>query len=237
MSPTRGTRRPRASQARGTYVDRSGRRRKLPLVPAITHEQRHWDAGRVVAGVDEVGRGAWAGPVTCAAVVLPTDRRIYKLRDSKLLTPEARELLDSRIRAHAVVGIGHAFHDEIDRVGMTLALRRAARRAVDSLGLRVDEILLDGNFDFLADHPARVTTLVKGDALSASIAAASIVAKVARDGWMVAAAEQHPGYDFADNKGYPAPTHMAALDDIGPCDLHRHSWEPIVRAVQPRLFD
>lgn len=228
----------RASNARGTYVDRrTGRRRKLPKVPGVGHERVHWEAGRVVAGVDEVGRGAWAGPVTCGAVVLSPDHRIYKLRDSKLLDAERRALLDVRIREHAsAVGLGHASNDEIDRWGMTQALRVAARRAVDDLGIDVDAILLDGNFDYLVTHPAPVTTIIKGDAHSSSIAAASILAKVARDTMMVAAHEDHPGYDFAANKGYPAPTHVAGLDDLGPCRIHRHSWNPIVTRTTPRLW-
>ncbi len=215
------------------------------MVPGITHEQAWWDRDLVVAGVDEVGRGAWAGPVTCGAVVLPRDSRIYKLRDSKLLTAEAREVLDDRIRARAVaVGLGHADNTEIDRWGMTRALRVAAHRALDDLGAAVDAVLLDGNFDFIghrpirdADRLAEVTTIVHGDAHSASIAAASIVAKVARDALMVAAATDHPHYDFDGNKGYPAPTHIAALDDVGPCDLHRHSWDPILRRTTPSLWE
>lgn len=228
----------RASRARGTYVDRrTGRRRKLPRVPGIRHEQPHWDDGLVVVGVDEVGRGAWAGPVTCGAVVLSPERRIYKLRDSKLLDAARRDHLEARIRQHATaVSIGHADNDEIDRWGMTEALRVAARRAVEGLGMDVHVILLDGNFDYLATHPAPVTTIVKGDAHSSSIAAASIVAKVERDRLMVMADGEHPGYDFASNKGYPAPTHVAGLDDLGPCRLHRHSWNPIVARTTPRLW-
>lgn len=228
----------RASRARGSYVDRQGRRRRLPRVPSVRHEQPLWDAGKVVVGVDEVGRGAWAGPVTCAAVVLPPDRRIYKIRDSKLLDEQRRLQLSERIRQQALaVSVGHASNLEIDRLGMTRALRRAARRAVDGLGVGVDVVLLDGNFDFLSDHPAEVTTIVHGDAHSASIAAASIVAKVARDALLVAAHDDHVAYDFADNKGYPAPVHVAALDEHGPCVLHRHSWAPILRRVTPRLFE
>lgn len=203
----------------------------------MAHERGHWDDGRIVAGVDEVGRGAWAGPVTCGAVVLSADRRIYKLRDSKLLDAARREALDERIRQRAVaVGIGHAGNDEIDRWGMTQALRLAAARAVDALGVDVDVVLLDGNFDYLAAHPAEVTTIVKGDAHSSSIAAASIVAKVARDHLMTTAGDDHPGYEFATNKGYAAPAHVEALDVIGPCALHRHSWNPIVARTTPRLW-
>lgn len=218
---------PAAPTAAATAAPRPRRRRRAP-VPSVRLERACWDAGEVVAGVDEVGRGSWAGPVTYAAVVLPRSRRIYKLRDSKLLAPSEREHLAARVHAVALgVGIGHAGNDEIDRVGMSLAMRRAARRAVEALPLPVDALLLDGSWDFLADLPTRNHTVVSGDATSASIAAASIVAKVARDRWMVEAAPGRPAYAFASNKGYPSPAHRRALATYGPCDLHRRSWAPV----------
>jgi ribonuclease HII len=192
----------------------------------------------VVAGVDEVGRGAWAGPVTCAAVVLPTDRRLYGLRDSKRLTAQQRGRLDIRIRTSAVaVGVGQASNEEIDTGGMSAALRLAARRALDALSVRPDVVLLDGNWDFLADYGTRNETIVRGDDRCASIAAASIVAKVHRDAGMTAAAVRHPPYAFESNKGYPSPSHRRALEEIGPCELHRASWAPIAALAQGRLFD
>jgi ribonuclease HII len=212
------------------------RRRRVP-VPGVRHEQRHWAEGAVVAGVDEVGRGAWAGPVTYAAVVLPQDRRVYKLRDSKVLPPAERERLTARLRSVALgIGIGHASNAEIDRLGMSAAMRLAARRAVDALPERPDVLLLDGNWDFLAGYGTRNELLVRGDAHCASIAAASIVAKVTRDRLMVAAHDEHPDYAFDDNKGYPAPAHRDALDRVGPCLLHRSSWAPIAALLQPQLF-
>jgi ribonuclease HII len=207
-------------------------------VPGIRHERPHWEAGAVVAGVDEVGRGAWAGPVTYAAVVLPSDRRVYKLRDSKVLVPAERERLAARLEAVAVgIGLGHASNAEIDRLGMSAAMRLAARRAVDALPSRPDVVLLDGNWDFLAGYGTVNEPIVRGDARCASIAAASIVAKVTRDRLMVAADPQHPAYAFASNKGYPAPAHVAALHRLGPCRLHRTTWAPIAELLQPRLFD
>jgi ribonuclease HII len=207
-------------------------------VPGVRHERVHWDLGATVAGVDEVGRGAWAGPVTYAAVVLPRDRRIYKLRDSKLLAPAERERLAARVREVALaVGIGHAGNDEIDRLGMSEAMRRAARRAVDALPLRPDVLLLDGNWDFLAGYGTHNERLVRGDSRSVSIAAASIVAKVTRDALLVDADPGYPAYAFASNKGYPSPDHVAALRDHGPCALHRRSWAPIAQLDQPSLFD
>jgi ribonuclease HII len=203
-------------------------------VPGIRFERPHWNLGARVAGIDEVGRGAWAGPVTVAAVVLPTDRRIYKLRDSKRLTAAQRERLAGRLRDVVPgIGIGHASNAEIDRIGMSRAMRLAARRAVDALPDRPDVLLLDGNWDFLPDYGTHNETIVRGDDRSASIAAASIVAKVTRDALMREAEGTHAGYDFPSNKGYPAPVHRDALRRIGPCALHRHSWAPIAALCQP----
>lgn len=192
----------------------------------------------MVAGVDEVGRGAWAGPVTYAAVVLPTDRRMYKLRDSKMLDPVRREELAARLDGFAIArGVGHATNDEIDELGMSAAMRLAARRAVDALSVRPDVLLLDGNWDFLAEYGTRNERIVHGDAISASIAAASIVAKVTRDRLMAGLDSEHPPYRFASNKGYPSPEHKQALRTHGPCRLHRHSWAPIAALAQGRLFE
>lgn len=215
------------------------RRRGSPRhpVPGIVRERVHWQDGATVAGIDEVGRGAWAGPLTLAAVVLPPDRRMYKLRDSKLISAPERERLSERLHGFAVgIGIGHASNDEIDRHGLSHAMRVAALRAVEALPVRPDVALLDGRWDFLDAPDIRTETIVGGDGRSASIAAASIVAKVARDGMLVAFGDEHPVYDFASNKGYPSPHHVAALEEHGPCDLHRRSWAPIVALQQPRLF-
>lgn len=215
----------------------SGRTRRLPDVPGVKIEQPFWDDGAVVAGIDEVGRGAWAGPVTYAAVVLPSDRRMYKLRDSKVLDPERREELAQRLEGFALgIGIGHATNYEIDRVGMSEAMQTAARRAVDALPVRPDVVLLDGNWDFLRGYGTHNERVVYGDATSASIAAASIVAKVTRDRMMCDWSDEFPHYDFASNKGYPSPTHRAALSEHGACRLHRHSWAPIAALAQLELF-
>ncbi len=205
--------------------------------PRLDREREHWQQGAFVVGIDEVGRGAWAGPLTLAAVALPSDRRLYKLRDSKLLSPAERERLDQRIHSHADgVGIGHVSNEEIDRVGLSEATRRGARRALAALPRRPDVALLDGHWDFLDDPAIATETIVRGDARCASIAAASIVAKVARDRLLVAANEAQPAYGFASNKGYPSPTHVAALERHGPCALHRRSWAPIAALAHPRLF-
>jgi len=221
---------------RKNVVYRGGRRTRLPDVPGLAHERPWWDEGAVVAGVDEVGRGAWAGPVTYAAVVLPSDRRMYKLRDSKMLDPERREELAARLEDFALaMSIGHATNDELDRLGMSDGIRLAARRAVDGLAVRPDVCLLDGSWDFLAGYGTRNERIVHGDAWSASIAAASIVAKVARDRLMTDACPVHPAYAFSSNKGYPSPVHQSALAEHGPCVLHRRSWAPVAALAQQRL--
>jgi ribonuclease HII len=192
--------------------------------PSLAVERSLWEAGDdVVVGVDEVGRGAWAGPLTVGAAVLPQDRRVYKVRDSKVLTEVEREALFERIagwcRAWAV---GHASVEECFELGMADAQRLAARRAVEGLGLSPDAVLVDGNWDFVGG--GRTRRLIKGDARCLSIAAASILAKVTRDRIMRAEAEHYPGYDFEWNKGYPCPRHRIALKGIGPSAIHRRSW-------------
>ena len=206
--------------------------------PGLRVERDLWSGGaEVVAGVDEVGRGSWAGPLTVAAVVADPDRRIYKVRDSKMLTAAERETLHDRIRVWArAVSVGHATVTECTELGMADAQRLAARRAIDALGVEVDHVLVDGKWDFLAppggsdeddakrDGRPGVTTIVRGDASSLSIAAASVVAKVTRDRLMVAAAQRYPAYWFASNKGYPCARHIAALAAWGPCAIHRRRW-------------
>ena len=158
---------------------------------------------------------------------------MYKLRDSKQLDPARREELAARLHGFAVgIGLGQASNAEIDAHGMSEAMKLAARRAVDALPARPDVLLLDGNWDFLAGYGTRTERIVHGDAWSASIAAASIVAKVTRDGWMREVADTaHPEFHFASNKGYPSPAHRAALAHRGPCTLHRRTWAPIMAAA------
>ena len=224
--------------ARKNVQYKRGRRLRLPDVPGLSYERRWWAEGAVVAGIDEVGRGAWAGPVTYAAVVLPTDRRMYKLRDSKVLDAQRREELSARVWEFAVdVSLGQASNAEIDELGMTDAIRRAARRAVDGLTVRPDVCLIDGNWDFLAGYGTTNERIVYGDAMSASIAAASIVAKVQRDTQMTQHCPSYPPYLFSSNKGYPSPPHKRTLREIGPCELHRQTWTPIRAAMGlPPLF-
>jgi ribonuclease HII len=194
--------------------------------PSLAFERELWDAGHeILVGVDEVGRGSWAGPLTIGAAVLPKDRRVYKIRDSKQLTEPEREALFDRIAEWCTTwAVGHASVEECDSLGMSAAQKLAARRALDGLGLGAepDRVLLDGNWDFVG----RGTTvkLVKGDARCLSIAAASVLAKVTRDRLMRAEAEHFPGYDFDLNKGYPCPRHKLALAAYGPTSIHRRAW-------------
>lgn len=176
----------------------------------------------LIAGIDEVGRGALAGPMTAAAVVLRPSPRIEGLDDSKRLTPARREELAAVIHEQAVsVCVAHVSANEIDTLGMTAALRRVMGRALDGLGLAVDHVVLDG-------LPMRVveneTAVVKGDGSVAAIAAASIVAKVARDALMRSLACSHPAYGFEINKGYGTSDHLAAISRDGLSAVHRRSF-------------
>jgi len=192
--------------------------------PSLELERRLWVSGcDVVAGMDEVGRGAWAGPLSVCALIVPKDRRIYKIRDSKMLTETEREAMFDRITAWATAwAVGHASPEECDTLGMADAQRLAAQRALAGLGAPIDRVLLDGNWDFVGGGLAE--TIVKGDAKSLSIAAASIVAKVTRDRIMRGYDVDFPWYHFVGNKGYPGPKHKAALQYWGPSSIHRRSW-------------
>lgn len=192
--------------------------------PSLVVERELWANGdRLIAGVDEVGRGSWAGPLTVAAAVIPRGRRIYKVRDSKMLNEHEREALYERVATWcAAWGIGHASPEECDRLGMSAAQRLAARRAIDALGVVPDRILVDGRWDFVGTGNTRM--IVGGDATSLSIAAASILAKVTRDRMMRTMSSTFPGFDFDRNKGYPCPRHRAALAASGPTPIHRTSW-------------
>ena len=183
-----------------------------------------WDGGsQVVVGVDEVGRGSWAGPITVGAAVLPRNRRVYRVRDSKMLTEAERERLFPRLTEWCRAwSVGHASQAECDELGMSQAQRLAARRAMEGLGTAVDGVLVDGRWDFVGSGTVR--RIVRGDATCLSIATASILAKVVRDRLMRAEAVNFPGYDFELNKGYPCPRHKAALAAWGPTSIHRRAW-------------
>ncbi|RNL87668.1 ribonuclease HII [Halostreptopolyspora alba] len=178
----------------------------------------------VIAGVDEVGRGAWAGPVVVCAAVTDGSDPPEGLTDSKRLTPKRRVDLESRVRPwvrdHA---IGRSEPEEIDTVGLTEALRRAAVRALEGLRQRPDAVILDGKHDFLGD-PWTVRTEIRADSSCVSVASASILAKVNRDTYMAGLDEEFPGYGLATAVGYPSPAHRATLAEKGPTPHHRMSW-------------
>lgn len=185
-------------------------------------------AGRaVVAGCDEAGRGPLAGPVAAAAVILPVGLRIPGLNDSKKLKHEQRLRLYHAVRAQAIaVGLGLASPAEIDALNILQASLLAMRRALADLGCPVDHVLIDGN-QRVPKLTCAQETVVKGDSRSASIAAASIIAKVTRDAVLERLDRLFPGYNLAGNKGYPSPDHLAALKELGPAVIHRTSYRPV----------
>jgi ribonuclease HII len=192
--------------------------------------------GGVVCGVDEAGRGPWAGPVSAAAVILPPRRRPKGIDDSKKLNARAREALEVEIKASAVAwAVGFASVEEIAELNILHATGLAMRRAVEALSVKPATALVDGNYAFRL--PCEVKTVVGGDALSLSIAAASILAKTARDRLMVEADTLYPGYGFASHKGYHARVHYEALRKLGPCPIHRAAWGPVKAALAGDLFD
>ena len=178
-----------------------------------------------VCGVDEAGRGPLAGPVVAGAVILDPDNIPAGIGDSKALTERRREALEPLIQQAALAwGVGFASAQEIDQINILKATELAMQRAVTALAITPAAALVDGNYRFAL--PCPVTTLIKGDSLSLSIAAASILAKVARDRHMTALDAQYPGYGFARHKGYGAAAHMQAIRTLGPCPEHRTSWAP-----------
>ena len=198
---------------------------------------------RILAGMDEVGRGALAGPVSVGVVVIDETCRSAPagVKDSKLLTPSARERMVPRIERWCVsYAVGHADPAEIDEIGIMGGLRRAGQRALAQLDVQPDLVILDGNHDWLTEpeevgllafadghvgaSTPPVRTMIKADLRCSSVAAASVLAKVARDRLVVARDPDHPGYGWLLNKGYAAPEHLDALRRLGPTDYHRRSW-------------
>ena len=179
----------------------------------------------MIVGIDEVGRGSWAGPLMVGAAVLPRDRRVLGVRDSKMLSEAERERLFDRIASWCAAWcVGGASQDECDDLGMAAAQRLATRRAIEGLGLVPDAAIVDGNWDFVGSAVAHVERRVKADAYCLPVAAASILAKVTRDRIMREQAEHYPHWHFDTNKGYPCPLHKTALQGYGPSAIHRRTW-------------
>lgn len=211
--------------------------------PTLDVETEYWLAGHdYIVGLDEVGRGAWAGAVVAGAVVLPADRvlcnvlRAAGLRDSKKLSARRREALDGLIREVALaVAVGEADASEVDGHGIVPALRLAMRRALEALPCQATVLLVDGpKFGALFGKRGQggealpvQRHIVRGDDACLSIAAAAVVAKVYRDKLMVEADEEFPGYGFASHKGYGAKAHQSALQKLGPTPIHRMTWKPL----------
>ena len=196
-------------------------------IPTLALETLLVDSsGGPVCGVDEAGRGPWAGPVSAAAVILHPDDLPEGIDDSKVLTAERREALEIEIKARTVAwGVGFASVDEIAELNILHATGLAMCRAVEALSVQPVAALVDGNYRFRL--PCEVQTVVGGDGLSLSVAAASILAKTARDRLMIELDALYPGYGFASHKGYNAPAHQRALRELGPCPEHRRAWAPI----------
>ena len=216
-----------------TVVVRVTKRR----APTRRVEQELWEAGHeIVVGIDEVGRGAWAGPIMVGAAVLPRDKRVNGVRDSKLLTERERERLFDRVGQWCDTwAVGASSQVECDELGMAEAQRLATRRALQALNVKPDAAVVDGKWDFVGDQVPHIHRMVKADAFCLSVAAASILAKVTRDRLMRELSLEFPAWSFDSNKGYPCPLHKAALHAYGPSGVHRRSWVFMDALVWPGL--
>ena len=210
--------------------------RKLRMLRTLVCGNRYEKAARalgatIIAGVDEVGRGALFGPVVAAAVILPCDTRIRGLRDSKQLLREDRERLSDVVKKKAIaIAIEEVDAETIDRVNIYQATRLAMTAAVRKLEPVANHLLIDA---MKLDIECAQTSIIYGDSLSISIAAASVVAKVYRDGRMRELDRDYPQYGLASHKGYSTPAHLAALEKHGPCPLHRRSFRPVAQTSLP----
>ena len=203
----------------------------IPPAPNLEFEKEFWGAGLgLIAGIDEAGRGALAGPVAAAAVILPADKNIAKdllgVRDSKEMSPALRTSWVSDIQKVCLTfGVGYSSAIEIDQLGIIPATRLAAQRAIAKLVPSPLHLLLD--YLFIPNSPLPQTSLIKGDARSLSIAAASVLAKTGRDAAMIKLDEQYPGYGFAVHKGYGTQVHRQTIEVLGPTSIHRMTFSPM----------
>ncbi|HVP06108.1 MAG TPA: ribonuclease HII [Dehalococcoidia bacterium] len=214
----------------------------MPKRASFRIERTIWGEGtQLIAGVDEVGRGPLAGPVAAGAVILPAGQRatgrfrfLKHVNDSKQLTPEAREEIAPLIWENAVAAeVAFVSVETIDRIGIAEASRQAMLAAIGALTVQPEHLLLDA----FPLHACRLpqTPIIGGDGLSLSIAAASIIAKVARDRLMDGHETEYPGYGFQHNKGYYTAEHAQAIQELGPCDIHRRSFSPVKEMFQRQL--
>ena len=210
-------------------------------MPGLTLEKELYQRGnQLIAGIDEAGRGPLAGPVVAAAVILPKELSentpwLNQIDDSKRLTQKRREAAYDLIFSHAIsVAVSEETPQEIDMLGIGNATIKAMFKAIEKLDPPPDNLLFD--FVPIKSSPLPFRTIVKGDSISFSIAAASIIAKVTRDRYMTWADKEYPGYSFAQNKGYPTKDHISKLKDLGPCVIHRKSFAPVQSVLRPKLF-
>ena len=204
--------------------------------PGISYEVSLWQQGLSAAGLDEAGRGAWAGPVYAAAVILPADdaiqERLKGVRDSKQMTPHQREYWAEVIKKEALTwGLGFATHEEIDSIGILPATRLAMRRAFSELTPAPQHLLIDALR--LPQIKLPQTPIIHGDSLCLSIAAASVLAKTGRDSRMVELSSSHPGYGFERHKGYGTAAHRQAMEKLGLSPLHRRTYRPCAAFILP----
>ncbi len=197
------------------------------ITPSWDLVQNYVTSGRTVIGIDEVGRGAWAGPVVAGATILPSGIEIPGLNDSKLVSPKKRVELDRQIRTVALAfGIGWVSPFEVDQNGLSWAIAESGRRAIEKIWTPDSMVILDGKWNYLSDsHDAEA--LVKADNLVTPVAAGSIIAKVARDNYMAEMDRLHPGYGFMQHVGYGTKHHKDALSNLGPSPIHRMSYKPL----------
>lgn len=206
----------------------------IPPKPTLDFELPLWNTGtNLIAGIDEAGRGPLAGPVSSAAIILPEDislcEKLYGVRDSKQMTPADREYWADFLKSEAIsFGIGFASPDEIDLLGIIPATLLAVQRALAVMPVNPQHLLLD--YLHLPDVRIPQTSIIKGDARCLSVAAASILAKTARDALMREMEGCYPGYGFARHKGYATQQHLEALEKLGPCPIHRYSFSPLRQA-------
>jgi len=206
-------------------------------------EEKFWQEGKqCIVGLDEAGRGAWAGPIVAAAVLVDPSTHLPAVQDSKALSPEERQIMEQEIKQNAKFGVGSVSPEEIDNIGIDPANRLAFERAITDLVARhpetqVDHVVIDGNpikpDNLHISYP--FSCITKGEVTSRAIAAASILAKTCRDRNMEAFGAEHPEYGFAEHKGYGTPQHQLALGKLGPCPIHRTSYAPVRASMVPSL--
>ncbi|MBS9335964.1 ribonuclease HII [Fructobacillus papyrifericola] len=205
-------------------------KQKADFMTRFAFESELWEQGfQAIAGVDEVGRGPLAGPVVAAAVILPADFDAYGVIDSKQLSEKVRDELVAHIKKDAIAyGVGVVSAERIDEINIYEASREAMKEAILAMQVPADYLLVDA---MVVDLPLPQQKLIKGDARSNSIGAASILAKVTRDALMVKYDEQYPGYGFAQNDGYGTKAHLAGLAKLGPCPIHRRTFAPVKKLL------